>query len=174
VAVAALATSRTAPAGGGSVSRAIRRAGLAAAGFLWLAAAELLTGRRLLFGLPEGVAPHAAWQDSVTGAAAHALYPLLTSPALAPLAIWAAFAPLLPLLVRGRSLALDLVAAGAWAVALVAAHFALGDLLTATTALGEPRGAVGGAVLGGLAAAAAAGLAAPARAPRPGATLSRP
>jgi hypothetical protein len=70
----------------------------------------------------------------------------LSGPALAPIVIWAAFAVLLPLLVRGRWLAVDLLGAGLWAVALVVTLTAVGDMLAATTALSEPRGAVAGAI----------------------------
>ena len=57
---------------------------------------------------------------------------------------------LLPLVVRGRWLALDLLGAGLWAAGLIAAHAALGDLLAATTALDQARGAVAGAIGAGL------------------------
>jgi hypothetical protein len=154
--------------------RAAQRAGLAAAGLLWLVGAEVLTGESLLFGLPDGVEPQRDWEGSLAAATGDALHPLLTSPALAPLAVWTVFAPLLPLLVRGRSPALDAIGAAAWAAGLVAAHVALGDVLAASTALEEARGAVGGAALGALAAAAAAGLGAPAPQRRARATLSPP
>jgi len=123
-----------------------RRAGLGAAGFLWLALAEVLTGKDLLFGIPDGTHPRVEWEGSISSAASDALGPLLSGPSLAPAVVWAAFAMLLPLLVRGRWLAMDLAGAGLWAAGLVAAHAALGDMLAATTALGEPRGAVSGAI----------------------------
>jgi eukaryotic-like serine/threonine-protein kinase len=142
-----------------------RRAGLAAAGFLWLALAELATGQSLLFGVPDGVLPRAEWESSLDGAGLDALGPLLISPALAPAAVWAVFAALLPLLVRGRFLALDVIAAGAWAAGLVAAHAGLADLLAATTALDAPRGAAAGAVCGAFVAVAVWSLAPPASQP---------
>jgi eukaryotic-like serine/threonine-protein kinase len=123
-----------------------RRAGLAAAGFLWLAIGELLSGDGLLFGVPDGALPRADWQGSISAAASDALGPLVSGPALAPAFVWAAFAALLPLVVRGRWLVVDLLAAGAWATGLSAAHAALGDLLAATTALDQPRGAVAGPI----------------------------
>jgi eukaryotic-like serine/threonine-protein kinase len=149
----------------GFASTAWRRAGLAAAGFVWLVAAELLTGRSLLFGVPDGALPRSLWEDSVTGAAGDALYPLVTSPALAPLAVWAAMAVLLPLCVRGRSLALDVLRGGLWAAALVTLHAGLADLMAPSVALDDARGAVGGAIAGLVAAVAAAALAAPRQAP---------
>jgi eukaryotic-like serine/threonine-protein kinase len=136
-----------------------RRAGLAAAGLGWVAVAEVLTGDALLFGIPDGTLPRAEWQDSAGGAAADALYPLISSPALAPAVVWAAMAPLLPLVVRGRFLGLDLLAAAAWAAALVAAHVALGDLLASTTALDQARGAPAGALVGALVIVSAAAIA---------------
>jgi hypothetical protein len=123
-----------------------RRAGLAAAGFLWLALGEVLAGKSLLFGIPDGVLPRGDWEGSISAAASDALGPLLSGPALAPAVVWAVFAMLLPLVVRGRWLAVDLLGAGLWAAALIAAHAALGDMLAATTALGEARGAAAGAI----------------------------
>jgi hypothetical protein len=64
---------------------------------------------------------------------------------LAIAALWAAAAALLPLLVRGRSAALDLVAAAGWAALLAAATQALSDGLV----LDPPRGLVWGALVAG-------------------------
>ena len=125
-----------------------RRAGLAAAGFLWLAAVEILTGGELLFGAADGTPARGEWQGSVIDAAGDAILPLISSPVLLPLLAWVAFALVLPVLVRGRYGALDLVAAGLWAAGLVAAHGVVGDLLAATTELDRARGAVAGACLG--------------------------
>jgi eukaryotic-like serine/threonine-protein kinase len=124
----------------GLVRSSVRRAALAALGFLWLAAAEILTGKSLLFGAPDGVLPRTDWQGSVGEAASHAVGPLVSSPALAPALVWAALAPLLPLVVRGRFLALDFVAAAAWGVAFVMAQAGLGNLLASVTTLDQPRG----------------------------------
>ncbi|MDQ3648183.1 MAG: hypothetical protein M3433_06310, partial [Actinomycetota bacterium] len=133
-----------------------RRAGLAAAGFLWLAGGEALVGDPLLFGSPDGTEHLTLWQSSISAAAADAVWPLLASPALAPALAWAAFAPLLPLLVRGRSAVLDLTAGALWAIGLVGAHAALGDLMASTGALPDAHGAVGGALVGAVAAVVAA------------------
>ena len=123
-----------------------RRAGLAAAGFLWLALAEVATGRDLLFGVADGTLARADWAGSAGAAAADAVGPLLLSPALAPALLWAGFAALLPVLVRGRYLALDLIGAAAWAAGLAAAHAAAGDLLAATTMLEDAHGGLSGAI----------------------------
>jgi eukaryotic-like serine/threonine-protein kinase len=139
-----------------------RRAGLAAAGFLWLAVGELLSGDALLFGLPSGATPRGAWEGSVSAAASDALGPLVSGPALAPALVWAGFAVLLPLVVRGRWLALDLLGAALWTAGLIAAHIALGDLLAATTALDEARGLAAGSVGAAVVALAVSQMAPPA------------
>lgn len=142
----------------GLCSTAWRRAGLAAAGFIWLALAEVLTGDALLFGVADGTAERVAWEGSVRDAASDALYPLISSPATAPAAIWVLLALVLPFAVRGRSLALDLLGAALWAAALVSAHAALSDLLASSVELEQARGAVGGAILAIVVAVAAAAV----------------
>jgi hypothetical protein len=142
----------------GLCSTAWRRAGLAAAGFWWLVLAEVLSGDALLFGLADGTLPRSDWEDSASGAVSDAIVPLLTSPATAPVVIWVALAVVLPLVVRGRSLALDLLGASAWAAALVAAHAAVSDLVASSVELDEARGAVGGAILAVVVAVAAAAV----------------
>jgi hypothetical protein len=144
-----------------------RRAGLGAAGFLWLALGEVLTGKDLLFGIPDGAHPRVEWEGSISSAASDALGPLLSGPSLAPAVVWAGFAMLLPLLVRGRWLAVDLAGAGLWAAGLIAAHVALGDVLAATTALGEARGAIAGAIGAALLVVAVSQMAPPAEGWRP-------
>ncbi len=147
-----------------------RRLGLAVAGFLWLAAAEVATGRDLMFGVADGTLERGAWEASAVDAVNEALLPLVTSPALAPAAVWAAFSGLLGLALRGRWAAVDLMLAAVWAVGLAAAHGALGDLLAASTELEYARGAVAGAALGGLVAVTTTLIAPPMKAPgrRPG------
>ena len=127
-----------------------RRAGLAAAGLWWLALGEILTGRSLLFGAPDGALPRASWEGSISAAASDAIQPLLTTPALAPVLAWAAGAVVLMLVVRGRWLTTDMVGAAVCAAALVAAHAALGDVLAAEVALDQARGAVAGSVAAAL------------------------
>ena len=127
-----------------------RRAGLAAAGLWWLVLGEVLTGRPLLFGAPDGALPRANWEGSISAAASDAIQPLLTTPALAPAAVWAAGAVALMLVVRGRWLITDMVGAALCAAALVAAHVALGDVLAAELALDQARGAVAGSIAAAL------------------------
>jgi hypothetical protein len=146
-----------------------RRAGLAAAGFLWLVIGEAVTGEALLFGSPDGTLPRGDWEGSFTGAVSNALEPLLTTPALGPVLVWAAFAALLPLAVRGRWIALDLIGVGLWTAGLIAAQVALGDVLAADVALDQARGAVAGPVVAALVVLAVSRIAPPAealRAPR--------
>jgi hypothetical protein len=73
--------------------------------------------------------------------------------------VWAGFAVLLPVVVRGRWLALDLFGALLWSAGLIAAHLALGDLLATTTALDAARGAVAGSVGAAVVALAASQMA---------------
>ena len=134
------------------------RAALGALGGLWLVLAEALASERLLFGQPRAVLPAGAWDESALDAARDALAPLLTGGTLAIAALWALAAALLPVLVRGRSAAIDLVAAAGWAAALAAATQALGEALV----LDAPRGLVVGAIV-------AAAVAVGARAVRGGA-----
>jgi eukaryotic-like serine/threonine-protein kinase len=143
-----------------------RRAGLAAAGFLWLVLGEALSGEALLFGAPDGTLPRGDLEGSLTSAASNALEPLLTTPAPAPLVVWAAFAALLPLAVRGRWIALDLIGAGLWTAGLIAAHVALGDVLAADVALEQARGAVAGAIVAALVVVSVSRIAPPAEAVR--------
>jgi hypothetical protein len=120
-----------------------RRAGLAATGFLWLSVAEIASGKTLLFGAPDGATRHHEWERSLNAAADHALVPLVTTPALLPAAAWIALAVLLPVVVRGRSLTLDLLGVILWTAGLIASHQAIGRVL------GEPdaRGLAVAAVL---------------------------
>jgi len=144
-----------------------RRAGLAAAGFLWLALGELLTGKDLLFGVPDGALDRVRWEGSISAAASDALGPLLSGPSLAPAVVWALAAILLPLAVRGRWLAMDLLGAGLWAAGLLLALAALGDLLAPTTALAQARGGIPGTIMAGLIAVAVSQMAPPAEGWRP-------
>jgi hypothetical protein len=76
--------------------------------------------------------------------------------------VWGLAALLLPWLVRGRNAALDLLAAIAWTVALLAAVPLLGGALHVHGAQSTPRGALLGAVLGCVLAICARALRGPA------------
>jgi hypothetical protein len=139
----------------GFASTTARRAGLAAAGFLWLACAELLTSDRLLYGPPADAVPRAGWARSLSGAGRDALFPLASSPVLIGAVAWALLAAVLPLVVRGRSRALDVAGAVLWGAALAAALTAVGNLAGHHIGSAEPRGALLGALVGAFAAVGA-------------------
>jgi eukaryotic-like serine/threonine-protein kinase len=134
----------------GFAGTAWRRAGLAATGFLWLAVAEIASGHTLLFGAPHGSTTHHEWERSFHAAADHVLTPLVTSAALLPAAAWVALAVVLPLVVRGRSLTIDLLGVILWTAGLIASHQAIGRVLDHQDA----RGLAAGALLAAVAAVA--------------------
>jgi hypothetical protein len=74
--------------------------------------------------------------------------------------LWALGAAVLPWIVRGRSAVLDLVAATVWSALLVSAAARLDGGLAAA-AHASPRGALLGAVLGGMIAVGARALRGP-------------
>ena len=88
------------------------------------------------------------WAGDARAALDDALWPVISTPQAGLIGVWALAAAVLPWLVRGRMLALDLVGATAWASATAAAMQALGPT--------EPRGLVAGAVAAGLVAVGAA------------------
>jgi eukaryotic-like serine/threonine-protein kinase len=137
-------------AAAGVTSTAWRRAGLAIAGFGWLIAAEIVSGERLLFGLPGDVEPPDIWEDTLLGAAQEAIYPAVASLVMVPGAVWAVLALAAGVLVRGRNPALDVVGALLWGVAAVAAHEWLVDLMDGVVRAPAAQGVVAGAVLGAL------------------------
>jgi eukaryotic-like serine/threonine-protein kinase len=124
------------------------RAALAALGFWWLALAEPLAARRLWEGPAAGLPARAAWEGSLSSAATHTIAPIFTLALLAGAVVWAAGAAILPVLVRGRNAALDVVAAVAWMVALLAAPAPILHVLDPGLASATPRGALLGAALG--------------------------
>ncbi len=135
------------PALAGRARHLGERAALGALGAWWLLLAETLTGHRLLFGPPTGAPPAAAAQEAISEAAA-TVGGVFTSGGVVLLALWAAAAVALPWLVRGVSLAADLVLATAWSAGLASATAALGTRLGAP----EPRGLVVTALVAGVAA----------------------
>ncbi len=144
----------------GAPRTAWRRAALGATGFLWLALAETALQRTLIFGSPDGSMRLQAWDGSVSHAAKEAIWPLLSTPALLPAVAWALLAVVLPLLVTGRSLTLDLLGGFVWAAGVVAAHQAIATVLGTHDARGLAAGTVVAVVLA--VAAAGSGLRRPA------------
>jgi hypothetical protein len=127
------------PAVAGRVRGMWARAALGAAGLWWLLLAEPLLDRDIAFSTTPGSAGDVL--ESIAGSGA-----LLLAP------VWAAAALVLPWLVPGRSLALDVVGASAWAAALLAGTAAV----TGWAGLAEPRGLVAGAIAAGVLAVAGA------------------
>ena len=143
------------PALAGRAPTVLQRAALGALGAWWLLLAELLANRTLHLGPPVG----ADAGDGVQGAlsiAGAAIADLVASGLPVLLVLWAAAAAVLPWLVRGRHLALDVVAASVWAAFLGSATAGIATALPDAVAVAEPRGLVAGAVLAGVAAVAGA------------------
>jgi hypothetical protein len=142
------------PALAAQLGRWHERAAVGALGYWWLVLAEPLLGRRLWLGGSVGTESganahqiiHHAWQGSLSTAAVHVVGPLLGLSVLLGAGAWAVGATVLPWLVRGRNVWLDAVAATAWSACLLA----LVPLAAHGFANAAPRGAVVGAVLGGL------------------------
>jgi eukaryotic-like serine/threonine-protein kinase len=149
------------PAIVGQASRWRTRAALGALGYWWLTISEPLISRRLWLGAPPGTPARAVWEGSVPTAAAHVLGPMLSPGVLLGATLWAAAAMSLPWLVRGRSAALDVVAATVWSATIVTAAPLLDSGSGAHAAHAGPRGAVLGAVFGGVLAVAARALRGP-------------
>jgi hypothetical protein len=145
------------PALAGQARTPWRRAALGALGFWALALAEPLAHATLFYGRARGTLPPGGWEGSAPDALRGALEPLLRSGALACAGLWAAGALVLPWLVRGRSAALDLVAATVWAAGLAAGAGAIGHALGGKVPSPDPRGAAFGAAIGVLLAVAARG-----------------
>ncbi len=127
-----------------------RRAAVGALGYWWLVLAEVVLGRRLWLGAPTGAEPRGTWEGSIPATVTHALGPLLTTGVLLGALLWAAAAAVLPWLVRGRHVAVDLVAATVWTAAIAAAAPLLDRGGLAPVSGPAPRGLVLGAVLAGL------------------------
>jgi hypothetical protein len=150
------------PALAGQAARWRERLAIGALGYWWLMLAEPLLGRRLWLGQPASTPSHAVWEASLQHAASDVIGPLLSIGVLLGAALWAAAALVLPLLVRGRNAALDVVAAVTWSAAVAAAAPRLDAGLSSAATLPSPRGAVLGAVLGGMLAVGARALRGPA------------
>jgi serine/threonine protein kinase len=149
------------PAVAGQAARWRNRAALGALGYWWLILAEPLLSRQLWLGEPRGTPARGVWEGSLGSAALHVVGPALALGVLLGAALWALAGALLPLVVRGHSAALDVLAATIWSAVIVAAAPALdsGTLLGGAHASG--RGAILGAVFGALLAVAARALRGP-------------
>ncbi|MBS1869803.1 MAG: serine/threonine protein kinase [Actinobacteria bacterium] len=162
------------PALAGQARTLWRRAALGALGFWVLALAEPVAHATLYYGRARGTWAGAAWEGSPTDAVAHVLQPLVASGALACAGLWAAAAAVLPWLVRGRSAALDLLAATLWAAALAAGAGMIGHALgPGMVPQPDARGAALGAAAGVLIAVGARATRGAVVGARAGAGLSR-
>jgi eukaryotic-like serine/threonine-protein kinase len=150
------------PALAGQGARARSRAAFGSLGYWWLMLAEPLFTRHLWLGLPPGAPSRAAWEGSVSATATHVLAPVLSVAVLLGAALWAGAAVVLPWIVRGRRMALDVVGATVWAAALASATPVLDSGLSAHVLHPTPRGALLGAIAGGIFAVAARALRGPA------------
>jgi eukaryotic-like serine/threonine-protein kinase len=149
------------PAIAGQASRWRDRAALAALGYWWLVLAGPLLRTRLWLAGAGATPPRGEWEGSLSVTATHVIGPLLVLGVLLGALLWAAGAVVLPWLVRGRSAALDLVAVAIWSAAIAAAAPAIDAGLTTHVSHPSPRGAVLGAILGGVLAVAARALRGP-------------
>ncbi len=140
------------PAAAGRAASPAARAALGLLGAWWLALAEPVLGRTLLLGADGRPPDTARWAADPGLALDRVLAPAVTSGVLLVGLVWAGAALLLPLLVRGRHTALDLVAAAGWAAAIAVATAALAEWLGRP----EPAGLVPGALVGGALALAGA------------------
>jgi hypothetical protein len=152
------------PAIAGRLGDARMRAWLAALGFWWLCLAEIAARRGMApgvafaTGFPDaypgthgpGVWGPAGWMGSLSTAAT-ALGQLLDPAMLCGAALWAAGALVLPWVLRGAGVAVDLLLAGCWSAAMLAGPSLLAaSLQPGTSVASAPAAAVFGAVLGAL------------------------
>lgn len=122
VGVAAAFPALAARAGGSS---SWRRAALGAVGYWWVALTEALTGHRLLLGAVGGARPRASWDGSIGGALTHVVGPLCTPGRLAPAALWAFAALVLPWALSNATGLSRALRAAAWATGLIVAGLVL-------------------------------------------------
>jgi eukaryotic-like serine/threonine-protein kinase len=123
-----------------------RRAALGAIGWIWLLLASAIAGKSLYLPLVPGVAPPHAWMRTLSDTVDHLLRPDVSAGVLAPAVVWALAAVALPWLVRGGSLALDVVRVVIWAAVVASATGAAIVAVHGSDALGVAPTAVLGAV----------------------------
>ena len=124
-----------------------QRAALGALGAWWLLLAEPLLHRTILLG-PAG--DPRGFENGVILAATDAVAPVVSTGLIGLVGVWALFSAVLPWLVRGYSLTVDVVAATAWAAGLAATTASLAEALGRA----EPAWLVPGAVVAGAVAVA--------------------
>ncbi|MGI8428058.1 MAG: protein kinase domain-containing protein [Solirubrobacteraceae bacterium] len=132
------------PAVAGRAPRAARRGALGCIGWVWLALASALSGTDLYLRTASIRPAPDAWTASLHQTIVHVLVPLVSARTLAPAAVWALAAVVLPWLIRRRSLRIDALRVVVWAGALVYATGAVGE-----ASHGSPVAPTLGAVLAG-------------------------
>ena len=105
--------------------RAVERAMVGAIGYLWLVAVEAIARRDLLLAVTQPAS--AGWENSVGSGFSEVLVPALGPMSLLGAGIWALAAVSLPLVIRGRFLALDALGFVVWIAALITAERLLGQ-----------------------------------------------
>jgi eukaryotic-like serine/threonine-protein kinase len=123
-----------------------RRAALGAIGWIWLLLASAIAGKSLYLPLVPGVAPPHAWMRTLSDTVDHLLRPDVSAGVLAPAVVWALAAVALPWLVRGGSLALDVVRVVIWAAVVASGTGAAIVAVHGSDAIGAAPTAVLGAV----------------------------
>jgi len=141
------------PALAGRARTPWRRATLGAIGWVWVLLASAVAGKALYLPLVPGVAPPQAWMSSLTTTVDHVLRPEIAAGVLAPALVWALGALTLPWLVRGGSLALDVIRVVIWAGLVVSAT---GVATAAVHGASPTTGAAPTALVGAVACAALA------------------
>ncbi len=154
------------PAIAGQAVRWRERAAYGALGYWWLVLAEPLAespsgARRLWLGEAPGTPARAVWEGSIGVTAVHVIAPLLSLGVLFGALLWACASMVLPWIARGRSATLDVILVVAWSAGIAAAAPVLDAGLSAHAAHPSPRGAVLGAILGGMFAVGARALRGP-------------
>jgi eukaryotic-like serine/threonine-protein kinase len=134
------------PALAGTARSAWTRAALGVTGLWWLLLAEPLLGRDLLFGLARDLPSRPHWDDAASIAASDVVRPLVTSGAPLQAVLWGVAALVMPWVVRGRSLSVDIVAATVWAAGLAGATASIGEAVGGS----PPKGLVAGALAAGI------------------------
>lgn len=105
--------------------RAPERALLGGLGYLWLVAVEAMVRRDLFLSVTPPAA--AGWQESLGSGFSEVLLPALAPMSLLGALVWAVAATSLPMVVRGRFLALDVLGFIVWVACLITAARLLGQ-----------------------------------------------
>jgi hypothetical protein len=135
------------PALAGRAPRWSARAALGGLGAWCVVLVEPLVERALVFGPAPGTPARASFDGAPGIAAGDVIANACSSGALLLALLWGVAALILPWLVRGRSLAADIVGASAWAAGLAAGTVTLGEALGDRVGQAEPHGLVAGAVV---------------------------